>query len=93
MVAFATQSHVFQKTISNIREVRARGAYVILITKKSAEIPEGICDIHFTVDAQNDQFTGLPTVVILQLLAYYTSLSKGLDVDKPRNLAKSVTVE
>ena len=93
VIAFATQSHVFQKTISNIREVRARGAYVILITKKSAEIPEGICDIHFTVDAQNDQFTGLPTVVILQLLAYYTSLSKGLDVDKPRNLAKSVTVE
>lgn len=93
VVAFATQGHVFQKTISNIREVRARGAYVILITKESAEIPEGICDIHFTVDAQNDQFTGLPTVVILQLLAYYTSLSKGLDVDKPRNLAKSVTVE
>ena len=93
VVAFATQSHVFQKTISNIREVRARGAYVILITKESAEIPEGICDIHFTVDAQNDQFTGLPTVAILQLLAYYTSLSKGLDVDKPRNLAKSVTVE
>lgn len=93
VVAFATQSHVFQKTISNIREVRARGAYVILITKESAEIPEGICDIHFTVDARNDQFTGLPTVAILQLLAYYTSLSKGLDVDKPRNLAKSVTVE
>ncbi len=93
VIAFATQEHVFQKTISNIREVRARGAFVILITKENAPVPEGICDIHFTVKACHDQFTGLPAVAILQLIAYYTSAAKGLDVDKPRNLAKSVTVE
>ncbi|MDO5411434.1 MAG: glutamine--fructose-6-phosphate transaminase (isomerizing) [Lachnospiraceae bacterium] len=93
VVAFATQDSVYNKTISNIREVKARGAYVLLITKENAEIPAGVCDMHLTVPIENDLFTGLPTVVILQLLAYYTSLSKGLDVDKPRNLAKSVTVE
>lgn len=93
VIAFATQDAVYNKTISNIREVKARGAYVILITKEKAEVPEGVCDIHLTVPIEDDLFTGLPTVVILQLIAYYTSAEKGLNVDKPRNLAKSVTVE
>ena len=93
VVAFATQDAVYNKTISNIREVKARNAYVILITKEDAEIPEGVCDLHLTVPIKDDLFTGLPTVVILQLIAYYTSIARGLNVDKPRNLAKSVTVE
>ena len=93
VIAFATQDYVYNKSISNIREVKARGAYVILITKENAVIPEDICDMHLTVPIKDDLFTGLPTVAILQLIAYYTSVSKGLNVDKPRNLAKAVTVE
>lgn len=93
VIAFATQDAVYNKTISNIREVKARDAYVVLITKEKAEIPDGVCDMHLTVPIEDDLFTGLPTVVILQLIAYYTSAAKGLNVDKPRNLAKSVTVE
>ena len=93
VIAFATQDAVYNKTISNIREVKARGAYVVLITKEKAEVPEGVCDMHLTVPMEDDLFTGLPTVVILQLIAYYTSTAKGLNVDKPRTLAKSVTVE
>ncbi|MCI8549351.1 MAG: glutamine--fructose-6-phosphate transaminase (isomerizing) [Lachnospiraceae bacterium] len=93
VVALATQDHIYGKTISNIREVRARGAFVILITKTGAEIPEDICDIHFAVPMSHDRFTVFPVAAILQLLAYYTSDMKGLNVDKPRNLAKSVTVE
>lgn len=93
VIAFATQDAVYNKTISNIREVKARGAYVVLITKEKAEIPDGVCDMHLTVPMEDDLFTGLPTVVILQLIAYYVSTAKGLNVDKPRNLAKSVTVE
>ena len=93
VIAVATQDHIYGKTLSNVREVRARGAFVILITKKDAEVPEDICDIHFSIPASSDQFTVFPVAVILQLLAYYTSDMKGLNVDKPRNLAKSVTVE
>lgn len=93
VIAVATQDHIYEKTISNIKEVKARGAFVILITKQNAEVPEGICDIHFSVPTKSDQFTVYPVAVILQLLAYYTSDMKGLNVDKPRNLAKSVTVE
>ena len=93
VIAVATQEHIYSKSISNIKEVRARGAFVILITKEGAEVTDDICDIHFSVPTQDDEFTVFPVAVILQLLAYYTSDMKGLDVDKPRNLAKSVTVE
>ena len=79
VIAIATQQKVFSKMISNIREVKARGAFVILLTKEGAKI-----DDHFTV---------FPIAVVLQLIAYYASLGKNLDVDQPRNLAKSVTVE
>ncbi len=93
VVALATQERIFNKTISNVREVKARGAYVILIVKEGAQVPEDCYDILLQVKAQDDLFAVFPTVVILQLLAYYTSYIKGYDVDKPRNLAKSVTVE
>lgn len=93
VVAIATQEKIYQKTISNVREVKARGAYVTLITKKGKAAGSDLCDIHLEIPEIEDEFTVFPVAVILQLIAYYTADGKGLDVDKPRNLAKSVTVE
>lgn len=93
VVALATQDRIFSKTISNVREVKARGAYVILIAKESAAVDEGVSDVCIRIPDLHDRFTVFPIAVVLQLIAYYASLLKGLDVDQPRNLAKSVTVE
>lgn len=93
VIAIATQEKVFAKTISNIREVKARGAFVILLTKEGAQVEEGLADIHIKIPKTGDRFTVFPIAVVLQLIAYYTAVSKSLDVDQPRNLAKSVTVE
>jgi len=93
VIALATQNSIFAKTISNIREVKARGAFVILITKESAKVSENVCDIWLTIPDLEDKFTVFPLAVLLQFIAYYASVSKGLSVDQPRNLAKSVTVE
>ena len=93
VIAIATQDKVFAKTISNIREVKARGALVILLTKDSAIVDEGVADLHIRIPDIDDKFTVFPIAVALQLIAYYASIGKNLDVDQPRNLAKSVTVE
>ena len=93
VIAIATQEHVFAKTISNIREVKARGAFVILLTKESSVVDENLADILIRIPDMDDHFTVFPIAVVLQLIAYYASLGKDLDVDQPRNLAKSVTVE
>ncbi|MFR3727433.1 glutamine--fructose-6-phosphate transaminase (isomerizing) [Lacrimispora sp.] len=93
VIAIATQEKVFLKTISNIREVKARGAFVILLTKENARVENGIADIQINIPDIGDRFTVFPIAVILQLIAYYASVGKDLDVDQPRNLAKSVTVE
>ncbi|HIQ74111.1 MAG TPA: glutamine--fructose-6-phosphate transaminase (isomerizing) [Candidatus Cottocaccamicrobium excrementipullorum] len=93
VIATATQDVLFSKMISNVREVKARGAFVILLTKEGAEVDENLADVHLTIPAVKDQFTVFPIAVVLQLIAYYASLGKNLDVDQPRNLAKSVTVE
>lgn len=93
VIAIATQEKVFSKTISNIREVKARGAFVILLTKENALIEEGVADVVLAIPEIGDHFTVFPIAVVLQLIAYYASLGKNLDVDQPRNLAKSVTVE
>ena len=93
VIALATQDKIFAKTISNIREVKARDAYVILITKEVADVSDDVYDIHLEIPIEDDRFTVFPCAVILQLLAYYTAYAKGYDMDKPRNLAKSVTVE
>ena len=95
VIALATQSDVFAKMISNVKEVRARGAMVILITKEDndAVIENTIFDEHLMIPAGDDIFAPFTAAIILQLLAYYTSSYRGLDVDQPRNLAKSVTVE
>ena len=93
VIAIATQDHIFAKTISNIREVKARGAFVILLTKENAAVDPEIANIHIKIPAIPDNFTVFPIAVVLQLIAYYASIGKNLDVDQPRNLAKSVTVE
>ncbi|MBS6645329.1 MAG: glutamine--fructose-6-phosphate transaminase (isomerizing) [Clostridiaceae bacterium] len=93
VIAIATQDKIFSKTISNIREVKARGAFVILFTKDSAVVDQGIADLHIRIPDIDDKFTVFPIAAALQLVAYYASVGKNLDVDQPRNLAKSVTVE
>lgn len=93
VIALATQDKIFAKTISNIREVRARGASVILITKAGVQVDPDVYDIRIDLPVREDLFAVFPAAAALQLLAYYTSDAKGLNVDKPRNLAKSVTVE
>ncbi len=93
VIAFATQEDVYEKVISNIREVKARGAYVVLVSMDEKVDDPKICDRHVRIPKLDAEFTTFATAVILQLVAYYTSEAKGLDVDKPRNLAKSVTVE
>lgn len=93
VIAIATQQHVFSKTISNIREVKARGAFIILLTKEGAYVDDNLADIRIRIPDIDDRFTVFPIAVALQFIAYYSSLGKNLDVDQPRNLAKSVTVE
>ncbi len=93
VIAVATQSHVYSKVISNIREVKARGAYVILLSMDKKITDKSICDVHINLPVTSDEFAIFESVVIFQLIAYYTSTGKGLNPDQPRNLAKSVTVE
>ena len=88
-----TQSNLFEKSVSNIKEVTSRGAYVIAIAKEGNTVVEEVADEVFYIPDVEDDYAGFPTIVIHQLLAYYLSKLKGNDVDKPRNLAKSVTVE
>ena len=93
VIAIATEEHVYSKVISNVREVKSRGAYVILISKEGKTENKEVCDKQIYIPETDSEFGVFATAVILQLIAYYTSDAKGLDVDKPRNLAKSVTVE
>ena len=93
VIAVATQSHVYSKVIANIREVKARGAYVILLSKDKDITDKSICDVHISLPQAPDEFAIFESVIICQLIAYYTSTGKGLNPDQPRNLAKSVTVE
>jgi glucosamine--fructose-6-phosphate aminotransferase (isomerizing) len=93
VIALATQEDVYSKVISNIREVKSRGAYVVLVSMDESVDDKDVCDKHIRIPRVDSRFTPFATAVILQLIAYYTSEAKGLDVDKPRNLAKSVTVE
>ncbi|MCI8454988.1 MAG: glutamine--fructose-6-phosphate transaminase (isomerizing) [Lachnospiraceae bacterium] len=93
VIAIATQKHILAKTVSNIREIRARGAYVILLMTEDETLDESLADFFVRIPKLDDKFTVFPIAVVLQLIAYYASVQKGLDVDQPRNLAKSVTVE
>ena len=93
VIALATQKRVYEKTISNAKETRSRGARVLLFTTKDAVVPEGVADAVIRLDEYEDLLMPLQLIVPLQLFAYYMAVLRGCDVDKPRNLAKSVTVE
>ena len=93
VVAILTKQSTKEKIINNIREVISRGARVILIASESTDIDFGIAHKVIKIPDTAEAFMPIICAPILQLIAYYVALSKGLDADKPRNLAKSVTVE
>jgi len=90
---FATEKHLFDKTVSNIKEVSSRGARVLLVCPAGFDVPQECYADLITLPECEELFMPLCSVVTAQLLAYHTALKLGRDVDKPRNLAKSVTVE
>lgn len=89
----ATQEHLYQKTISNMVEVKARGAFVLAVTNEGNEDMEKSADYVIYIPKTNRYFANTLAIIPLQLFGYYVAVGKGCDVDKPRNLAKSVTVE
>ncbi len=93
VIAVATQKRLYEKTISNVKEVKARGAKVVLICREGCCPDQDVADHVFQIPNFDDLLMPMIAVVPLQLIAYYTAVLKGTDVDKPRNLAKSVTVE
>ena len=94
VVALATQADLLEKMMSNIKEVKARGGYVFAIVQErdAATVADQVDQV-FTIPNVEDLFAPMLSVIPLQMLGYYAAVSKGCDVDKPRNLAKSVTVE
>lgn len=93
VVAIATQDPLYEKLVSNVKEVKARGAYVVAIAKEgNTEIAE-VADKVIYIPQINDKFTASLNVIPMQLFSYYVAIERGCDVDMPRNLAKSVTVE
>ena len=93
VISLVTQKDLYLKTISNIVEVRSRGAVVLAVTNEDNTEIEKNADYVIYVPQTNKYFTNSLAIVPLQLFAYYVSIGRGCDVDKPRNLAKSVTVE
>lgn len=93
VVALVTQERVRDKELSNIREVQSRGASVVILIKDGIDLADADYTHVFTLPAMDDVAMAFPASAALQLLAYYVSMDRGLDVDKPRNLAKVVTVE
>ena len=93
VVAVCTQENVFEKMLSNIKEVKARGAKVLAIAQEGHAELEGEVDQVLFIPRMLDDITPIPTAVYLQLLGYYLAVARGCDVDKPKNLAKNVTVE
>ena len=91
VISIITDKNLVEKTISNIQEVITRGAKTLVITNQ--ELPTNNIDTVITVPDTNVLLSPILSIVPLQLLSYFISKEKGLDVDKPRNLAKSVTVE
>ncbi|MDO5020729.1 MAG: glutamine--fructose-6-phosphate transaminase (isomerizing) [Lachnospiraceae bacterium] len=93
VMASLTQEDLYKKTISNIREVKSRGAFVLALTTTGHDDIEDTADYVLYIPQTNRYFTNSLAIIPFQMFAYYVSVGKGLDVDKPRNLAKSVTVE
>lgn len=93
VVAIAAQESLLEKTVSNVKEVKARGAKVLAIAAEGCTAIEDVADEVVYLPKGNDLFTSSYNVLPMQLFAYYIAVERGCDVDKPRNLAKSVTVE
>ena len=95
VIAVATQTGIIPKTISNVVEVKSRGAKVILVCTDACarELKDGVADYVIEIPHTDELLMPITAVVPLQILAYYTSINRGIDPDKPKNLAKSVTVE
>ena len=93
VIAIVTDENIYEKTISNIKEVVSRGAYVILIISKHLDKEGDFYNEKIVIENTNSLINSLIAIIPLQLLAYNIALLKGCDIDKPRNLAKSVTVE
>ena len=93
VVGVLTQQALFEKTVSNLVEVKSRGAYLMGLTSYGNYAVEDTADFSVYVPKTEQYFMNSLAIVPLQLMGYYVSVAKGLDVDKPRNLAKSVTVE
>ncbi|MCM1055059.1 MAG: glutamine--fructose-6-phosphate transaminase (isomerizing) [Bacteroides sp.] len=93
VIAVATQTKLYPKTASNVEQVKSRGAKTVIVCRDSADVNPGIADYIIRLPETDDLLMPLVTAVPLQLLAYYTALDRQCSIDKPRNLAKSVTVE
>ena len=93
VVALATGKNLFDKTVSNVKEVKARGAIVMGVTTEEHEHMDDVADYTVKIPATHEMLLPSLTVIPLQLFGYYVASLKGCDIDKPRNLAKSVTVE
>jgi len=93
VVAILTQPELYKKTVSNMVEVKTRGAFTLAVTNEENVDIEKASDATIYIPQTNPYFTNSLAIIPLQLLGYYVSVGKGCDVDKPRNLAKSVTVE
>ena len=88
-----TQQELYEKTVSNLVECKSRGGYLMGLTTYGNYSIEDTADFVTYIPKTDPHFTASLAVIPLQLIGYYVSVAKGLDVDKPRNLAKSVTVE
>ena len=93
VIGVLTQPELYEKTMSNMIEVKSRGAYLMGLTTYGNYNVEDNADFSVYVPKTHQLFTTSLAIIPLQLMGYYVSVAKGLDVDKPRNLAKSVTVE
>ena len=93
VIGIATDDNIYEKTISNIKEVKARGAYVILLKRNDLKVDETVYDKLINIPKKNNLVMPIITIIPLQLIAFEVAKKLGYDIDKPRNLAKSVTVE
>ena len=93
VIALACQDFLYEKMVSNIQEIKARGAYVLAVAKEGNDAVSEQCDDMIYIPDVRDEIAPLLSVVPLQLLSYYVAKERGCDIDKPKNLAKSVTVE
>ncbi len=92
-VAIATPDHTYHKTISNIEEIKARGGKIIAVIAEGDEHGKSVADFAIEIPVTTECLMPILISIPLQLLAYHIAINKGRDVDQPRNLAKSVTVE